>query len=363
MPNCSLWVANNCLNKHSVLLGTLEPMQLDLGRISEIMSRSTIGDDLKQISIHTAYDLVDCCVAGEEGLRRLAGAGPVHTDDRPYLEFGATVKRDVDACWLDVFYAIGECHTPVQPYVTNAAGMPGQTQDPQTVLQQYYQGTKYTLLGLVGMLEGNPQVMNRAFEMAHKANPLDRDIESIFKEMHEETLACEAAVNRAPDSADLRERLGRRLLLMEQYAQAAQQYEKFVALKPASASAWNNLGVCFRHLDQLDRAAQAFEQAVRCNPRLIAAGTNLAWLWQKQGKPAEAVRVLERLLPSLQGIERAQIHEQLADLHFAQQQYGLGLKRLDTAIESAGDYPLLRQELSEKRQRALEDARAKGWQP
>jgi len=363
MPNCSLWVANNCLNKHSVLLGTLEPMQLDLRRISEIMSRSIIADDLQQISIHTAYDFVDCCLVGEEGLRRLAGDGPLHTDDRPRLEFGATIKRDAEACWLDVFYAIGECHTPIQPYVTNAAAMPGQTPEPQVVLQQYYLGTRYTLLGLVGMLEGNPQVMNRAFEMAHKANPQDRDIESIFREMHEEIAACEAAVARTPDSPDLRERLGKRLLLVEQYAQAAQQYQKFVELEPTSASAWNNLGVCFRHLDQLDKAAEAFEQAVRRNPGSLAAGTNLAWLHQKQGNPAEAVRVLERLLPSLQGIERVEIHTQLADLHFAQQQYELALKRLDAAIESARDYPQLERELSEKRRRALEEARAKGWQP
>jgi spermidine synthase len=363
MPNCSLWMANNCLNKHAVLLGTLEPMQLDLRRIGEIMSRSVIAEDLQRISIHSAYDFVDCCVIGEQGLRRLAGDGPLHTDDRPRLEFGATIKRDTDACWLDMLYAIGEHHTPVLPYVTNAAGMAGQTQEPQVILQQYYQGTKYTLLGLVGMLEGNAQVMNRAFEMAHQANPQDRDIESIFKEMHEETLACEAAVGRTPDAPDLRERLGKRLPLLEQYVRAAQQYQRFVELKPASASGWNNLGVCFRHLDQLDKAAQAFEQALRHNPRLTAAYMNLAWLRQKQGNPAEATRALERSLSFLQGMERAQVHEQLADLHVAQQHYDLALRCLDTAVESARDHPQLRQELAEKRQRTLEEARAKGWQP
>ena len=110
MPHCSLWMVNNCLNKHAVLLGTLEPMQLDLKRIDELMKRGDIAEDLRQISIYSSYDFVDCSVVTEEGLRKLGGEGPLHTDDRPHLEFGVTIKRDSEACWLAVLDA--HSHAP-----------------------------------------------------------------------------------------------------------------------------------------------------------------------------------------------------------------------------------------------------------
>jgi hypothetical protein len=159
MPHCSLWVVNNCLNKHSVLLGTVEPMRLDLRRMGELMSRRGMAEDLQQISVYTPYDFVDCCVVTEEGLRRLGGEGPLHTDDRPHLEFGATIKRDVETSWLDVLSAIAACHSPIDPYVANAVALPGRADTPQTILQQYHTGTTYTLQGMQGM-PGDPDMMN-----------------------------------------------------------------------------------------------------------------------------------------------------------------------------------------------------------
>ena len=194
MPHCSLWMVNNCLNKHAVLLGTLEPMQLDLKRIGELMGRGDIAEDLRQISIYSPYDFVDCSVVTEEGLRKLAGEGPLHTDDRPHLEFGVTIKRDSEACWLAVLDAIRTHHTSIAPYVTNAVAGPGQAEPPQAILQQYCEGTEHTLRGMVGMLQGAPEIVGPAFERARKANPRDRDVESILAELSGEIKALEAAV-------------------------------------------------------------------------------------------------------------------------------------------------------------------------
>ena len=363
MPHCSLWMANNCLNKHAVFLGTLEPMRLDFRRTEKTVQRPDIAADLAQISIHSVYDFLDCLVVGEEGLKRLGGEGPLHIDDTPHLEFGAAAKRDVEGCWLAVLTAVGEHHTPVSPHVTNAAAGPTETESPEAILQQYYTGTKYTLLALVGMLEGSPQVMNGAFELARKANPRDRDIESILKEMRDEMTACEAAIERMPDAPDLRSRLAKRHMLLEQYAQAAEQYERFVELAPGDAPAWNNLGICYEKLDAFDRAAPAFERAIQRNPGFFPPRVNLAKLREKQGDLAEAVRVLERALPLVSVVEQVQLYDQLARLRVLQQQYGLAVKHLDKAIELATGYPRLQQELATKKQQLLAQARAQGWQP
>ncbi len=350
MPHCSLWMVNNCLNKHAVLLGTLEPMQLDLKRIGELMSRSDIAEDLRGISIYSPYDFVDCSVVTEEGLRKLAGEGPLHTDDRPHLEFGVTIKRDSEACWLAVLDAMRMHHTSVAPYVTNAVAMPGQTEPPQTILQQYCEGTEHTLRGMVGMLQGAPDIVGPEFEMARKANPRDRDVESILAELSGEIKALEAAVQDRPDAEDLRSRLAQKYLILQQYAPAAQQYEYFLKLHPREAAVWNNLAVCYRGVGQLDKAVAAFERAVQEDPRLSRAYENLADVYLAQHNYSGAARAIERLLPFLSKAAQGGAYDDLARLCVLEGRYDLALKHLDTALDLAKDNPKLRQDLSAKRQ-------------
>jgi spermidine synthase len=358
MPHCSLWMVNNCLNKHAVLLGTLGPMRLDLARIAAQMARADVAADLRGISIHSPYDFVDCAVVTEEGLRELAGAGPLHTDDRPYLEFGVTIKRDAEACWLDVLTAIAAHHSPVAPYVAVAPALPGQTPSPEEILHQYHEATARTLRGMVGMLHGDPDIVRPAFEMATKINPRDRDVESILVELDGEIKALEAALQKQPDAGELRSRLAGKYLILQRYAEAAAQYEYFLGLQPHSGAAWNNLGVCRRGLKQYDRAAQAFERATQYAPQLIAAHANLADTRERQGDLAGAGQVLQRLLPVLSPGEQARAYDGLARLAFLQQQYRTALQYLDTALGLARVDPSLRQHLAARRQQVAEKAAA-----
>jgi spermidine synthase len=350
MPHCSLWMVNNCLNKHAVLLGTLEPMQLDLKRIGELMNRADIAEDLRQISIYSPYDFVDCSVVTEEGLRKLAGDGPLHTDDQPHLEFGVTIKRDSEACWLAVLDAIRTHHTSVVPYVTNAVAVPGQAEPPQAILQQYCEGTEHTLRGMVGMLQGAPDIVGPAFEMARKANPRDRDVESILAELTGEIKALEAAIEERPGAEDLRARLAQKYMILQRYAPAAEQYEHFLKLHPKEAAAWNNLAVCYRGLGQWEKSAAASERAVQEDPRLSAAYENLADVYLALHNYSGATKALERLLPFLSQTAQAGAYDDLARLCVLRGQYDLALKHLDTAVNLAKDNPKLRQDLSTKRQ-------------
>ena len=40
--------------------------------------------------------------------RQLGGSGPLHTDDRPHLEYGVTIKRDIETCWQAVLAAMAD---------------------------------------------------------------------------------------------------------------------------------------------------------------------------------------------------------------------------------------------------------------
>jgi spermidine synthase len=338
MPHSSLWMVNNCLNKHAVFIGTLEPTRLDFQRIESLMARPGVAADLREISVHTVYDFLDCMSVDPPGMKKLGGNGPLHTDDHPHLEYGTAVKRDIEASWLAVLYAIGETHGPLLPYVTNLPPAKEGEEAPQTILQRYTAGTKYTFLGTVGMLEGNPQLMNRAFELAREANPYDRDVASILQEMGDEIRAYETELQNPAGKADLRPRLAKRYMLLEDYGRAARQYERYLAAKPADAPARNQLGICYQQIGRLDLAAQCFREAISQDPSLHAAHANLADVTLAQGNNAGAIQILENALKEVSRSDLANVHEKLADFLDRAGLQTRALRHIDHAMAiTAGD--------------------------
>ncbi len=351
MPHSSLWVVNNCVNKHAVLLGTLEPMQLDFRRIKAVAERPDIAKDLEQINVFSVYDFLDCLLVGEEELRALGGEGPLHTDDRPHLEFGAAIKRDVEGSWLEIMRAIGEHCTPLLNHVTNVGPLPGQQENPRMVLQQYSQATRHVLKGVVGALQGDPDIMNGQFAAARKVNPHDRDVDSILEELRGEIVALEEAVETRPGVAELRQRLAKRYMLSQDYGRATEQYERFVTLAPDDPAGWNNLGICLRRTGAFGRAVAAFERALQLNPGLLGAYTNLAEACDAKGDIAGAMAALERVLPLLDRTTQARTHDMLAQFSFRRQEHTRAVQHLDRAIELARDDQQMQQLFIARRQK------------
>jgi len=361
MPYCSLWMGENCLNKHAVLLGTLSPMRIDFLRVKKLIERPNISADLAEVNIHSVYDLLDCFVVGQEGLRKIAGEGPLNTDDRPLLEFGAAIKRDTEGCWIVVLDGITQNYFPVWHHVTNRGQTEEESQQVRATLEQYSVGTKHTLQGFLGVLQGDPDIMNYEFEAAAKANPQDRDIQSCLDELKGEVKALEDVVERTPRGADLRSRLAKRYLLLRDYRRAAEQYSGFLEVESGNAAAWNNLGICYQKLKQFDKAASAFEKAIGCDGGLVPAYLNLADVYGKIGNFAAAVQNFQKALSMCPPSQRVYIYDKLAWTYLMQKEYNRALAAIDKALELAGNERVLLEHL-EQRKAAVKRA-AEGKQP
>jgi spermidine synthase len=369
MPHCSLWMVNNCLNKHAVLLGTLSPMRIDFQRVRELVERPDISADLAQINIHSVYELLDCFVAGEEGLQKIGGDGPLHTDDRPALEFGTAIKRDNEGCWLAVLGAMSRNHSRVSDAVVNIGKTEPESQHVKDTLERYFAGTRHALRGLVAMLQGDPDAVNGEFEAALKVNPEDRDIESCLHELQGEIQSLLKAVEQTPQQASLRLRLAKKYFLLRDYEHAVEHYSRLVELEPDNIGGWNNLGICYNRLDQLDRAIWAFENVIKRNPEWPPVYLNLALVHEKRQDLAAASRALERAVLIATDAERIDIYDKLARSYFMQKKYGLALKTLEKAIELVSNDPKLLDYLQSRRELVLraaagaEEADPVGTQP
>ena len=320
MPHCCLWMANNCLNKHAVLVGSASGLQIDFQRARKLVERLDISSDLAIINIHSVYDFLDCFVVDEGGLRRIGGTGPLNTDDRPRLEFGAAIKRDEEGCLITAMKWLSREHSPVLPYLVNLGDTEEESQQVKSTLEQFYTGTGYALRGLLGILQGDPQIMNTEFEKARQANPLDRDVQSCLDELDLEIKALVAAVERTPRKPILRSRLAKRYLLLRNYEAAGEQYRNFLELEPDSAAGWANLGFCYKGLEQFEEAIWALKKAIECDAELVPAYLNLA-----------------------------DVYDRLARSYFMRKEYNLALETLEKALAVVPDDSDLRDYLENRR--------------
>jgi spermidine synthase len=303
MPHSCVWMANNCLNKHAVLAGSTSPLRIDFQRARKLAERADISSDLAIINIHSVYDFLDCFIVDAGGLQRIGGSGPLNTDDRPRLEFGAAIKREEEGCLITAMKWLSREHRSVSPYLVNLGDMETEMQQVKTTLEQYYTGTSHALRGLLGILQGDPQKMNTEFEKALQANPLDRDVQSCLDELNLEIKALVEAVERTPKKPILRSRLAKRYLLLRNYKAAGEQYQKFLELEPANAAGWTNLGFCYKELEQFEKAISALKKAIEINAELAPAYFNLA-----------------------------DVYDRLARSYFMRKEYNLALENLEQAL-------------------------------
>jgi spermidine synthase len=349
MPNSSLWLSNNSLNKHALLLGTLSELQIDFQRVKEIVERPDISADLAVINIHSVYDFLDCFVVNDAGLQKIAGSGPLNTDDNPRLEFGAAIKRDIDISLMNVLRKISDNHSPILLYLVTS-GDANENEKVRGTLQQYFTGTGHALQGILGILEGDPDIMDQEFKMAMAASPQDGDVQSCLDEIKDEIKDLEQALTHTPTGAALRSRLAKRYQLLRQYSQAVEQYRVYCELDPRDARAWNNLGFCYQQLKQFENAVGAFNMAIQYDTKLLAAYVNLATAREQSGDLAQAAQNLERAIVLASGTQQVYLFDRLARAYFIQKKYDLALETLEKAIKVVPPDSELRQYLEERKQ-------------
>ena len=90
-PYASLWYMDHAETSFGILIGAPGPLRLDGKRFQEAYSQPAVRDDLMRVGIEGPAQILSFMYLDHEEYRVYAGAGPLHTDDRPILEFSAPV--------------------------------------------------------------------------------------------------------------------------------------------------------------------------------------------------------------------------------------------------------------------------------
>ncbi|MDP6506652.1 MAG: tetratricopeptide repeat protein, partial [Planctomycetota bacterium] len=108
-PNMTLWYVDG---QDLLLIGSKQPVKIDYKRLQERMSERAISEDLRMIGVHDAPMFLAHFAAAPDDIDKLAGEGPLHTDDNARLEFD--MPRQIYTSYLEIFEKLeGHLSDPV----------------------------------------------------------------------------------------------------------------------------------------------------------------------------------------------------------------------------------------------------------
>ena len=84
-PHTTAWYFTQFPTHFIILVGTPEPTQVNLDELSERMSMGE--SDLRSLNVDNVYKLASMLLLGESDIDALVDGAPIHTDNRPILEY------------------------------------------------------------------------------------------------------------------------------------------------------------------------------------------------------------------------------------------------------------------------------------
>lgn len=86
-PNTSVWYMCNLPTDFLILIGTEQPLRIDLGDMANRMAQLPVERDLSGIGLSNPYKLTACLLIADDAVERYVQGAEEHTDDHPILDY------------------------------------------------------------------------------------------------------------------------------------------------------------------------------------------------------------------------------------------------------------------------------------
>ncbi len=253
-----------------ILIGTREPLRInyknfiDRARIASIRE-GLAADDLDGMS------LLDSFMMGPETVHKYVGVGPIHTDNRPRLEFfrGA----DLVGTTTQNVKGMAKYRERVLPYLTNYGATLTEQRATREKLDIYFRATEKLILGQIAYASRQYQNAATLMNEAVSLNPADETIRYNF--------GVVAGLIREGDQEELQ--------------RMQQEIQRTMAQNPDDIEGHLHLGILYEKQGELAKAASELEEFLRHEPSRSDIYLILGPLYQRQGRYKEALRTYKRL--------------------------------------------------------------------
>jgi spermidine synthase len=290
-PHISLWFAqgiavNGLYGGHTILVGTPEPLRMDVGLLKEHLAAEAVLADLEPWGLGDPAGVLDTFICGEDTLRAWAGDVPLNTDDLCYIQYETPLAAGT-RCTRRSFAPLIE---DPWPYLTNTG-----TEEESAALKAE----------LGEHVHANRLFMSGAVTEAIAYLPDDRKMRN-YREAYEQGAKWVSAVAGlyADDAESLSTLAFRAMSIPGSQEQAIALFKKALALNPEDAITQSNLGYALMSTGRLAESLVHFQEAVRIDPTLAEAYFNMGLALAAEGAPdraaaafSEAVRLDSSFAP------------------------------------------------------------------
>ena len=274
-PETTLWYKYT--SDFVILIGTLKPLSIDY---EDFIARSQIpsireglaADDLDGMS------LLDSFMMGPEAVREYASVAPIHTDDRPRLEFFK--GEDLVGSTAQNITGMKEYRQRVTPYLKNYGATLAEKNAVRKKINTYFHATQKLILGQIAYVKA---------QVAHPTTQLESAVNFMREAMRKNPNDATIQYNLGVVNGIINEDEQREIQLMEKQAQQA------VRENPDDIQGHLNLAVAYQLQGKLEEATTELEKLLKRNPNRPDIYFILGPLYEAQKRYKDALRTYKRL--------------------------------------------------------------------
>ncbi len=285
-PEGSVWYFSNVPTHYVLLLGTVEPLSIDVTKYLERFRDTKVLADLEEIGLSDPWKFLNSFVTAGPALRAWAAEGAINTNENAYLEFSVprTGSDRYNAVNLEQLLSL---RTPVTPFLTNVP--PGVD---RSALKRNYLADGCLLRSVIALWRLDFTESLDWIARGRELNGTDPGLDKFedFVRSQQRSFGRRIAENAGEGEIDAVDayNLGVYHFDKEEYGEAADRFREAVARDPSNADAHTMLGLSLLHLGDREGAVRSMEAAVAADSTAYRALRNLADLTRDAGDAAGA---------------------------------------------------------------------------
>ena len=321
-PHATMWL--NRFKGYTLLLGTLEPLQIDVSRLDAHFRTPAVQRDLAEVHVGTPWQFLESFAMRSDTVRRYAvGSARLNTYDHPYVEFYGLSWRDpVDENLAELAHFADD----VTPLLAFADASPAEQQSIPGRVAVQRRIARYITRGYLANWRRQLQDGTREYRKALKLDPHDDGIKFALGVAAVHKRDALAALERRPDDIKSLSKLGYIAWNEGDYDEAVRRFRQVLALDAQQASAYVHLGVSYAAQENFAASIAAYRKAQDLRADLA-------------GVVGQSIDLVERLRRAREHPNDPAVHARLGELYASDRRFDRAIECFEKATALAPDSP------------------------
>lgn len=310
-PHATVWL--NRFKGYTVLVGTRDPLRIDIERLEERFQHPALQHDLAEVHVATPWQLLEGFTMRAETLHRYtAGSTRLNSYNHPYVEFFGMSWQDPVEDNLTELARVADDVTPLLAFPADYPAERRQEILARVALQRRI--SRHIFRGYLANWRRQLQAGTREYRKALKLDPHDEGVKFALGVSTWHKQQALAAFARHPADTRALSKLGYIAWNEQQYDIAIDYFQRVLQHDPRQAAAYVHLGVNYAALERFDASIAAYRQAGHLNPDLA-------------GVVEQSIQLVQHLQRAKEHPDDPRVHLQLGEIYSAD-------GRADRAIEA-----------------------------